>query len=379
MNKITIKVIDNSHDFKTLIDEWRQLSIESNANPLFLSWEWQYSWWNTWSETLSLELFLLTAYHDEKLIGVAPLYIDNINIIKGLPIRRLQFIGNAWRKANTVRTEYLEFISCNEYSKEVCEAFLKFISLSDCWDEFLICDLVESSPTYAAIHNKNIIGNWHVFKRDSEAGVNIRTVGDFAHYVTTLGKNMRLKLFNRRKTIEEMGEVNVHTLNRSEVNQFFVHLNTLHQTRWGSDCFSGQSLDFHKSFIAHIEDDNCLELSLIVFEGNVVSALYNIKMGNKVFNLQAGFIEEFNKKISLGTLHLGYSIEQAFNDVKVNSFDLLAGEGKNSFYKERYKGEDVNFLTMQIVRKKRLKYLYKIFFILPKEYRNYLSKCLLSR
>ena len=328
---------------------------------------------------MSLQLFLLTAYHDGKLIGVAPLYIDNINIIKGVPIRRLQFIGNAWRKADTVRTEYLEFIACSEYSRGVCEAFLKFISLSDCWDEFLICDLVESSPTFAAINNKDIIGNWHVFKRDSEAGVNIRTVGNFAHYLTTLGKNMRLKLFNRRKTIAEMGEVNVHSLNRSEVNQFFVYLNKFHQKRWGRECFSGQSLDFHKSFIERIEDDDRLKLSLIVFESKVVSVLYNIKMGNQIFNLQAGFIEDFNNKISLGTLHLGYSIEQAFNDAKITSFDLLAGEGKNSFYKEKYKGEGVNFLTMQIVRKKRLKFLYKIFFILPKEYRNYLSKCLLSR
>ena len=377
MNEITIKVIDNSLEFKELRDSWRQLTLESDANPLFLCWEWQYSWWKTWSETLSLKLFLLTAYYDGKLIGVAPLYIDKIDIIKGFPIKRLQFIGNAWRKANTVRTEYLEFITCNEYSAEVCEEFLKFISLSPCWDELLICDLVEDSPTFSAINNKDLIGNWHVFKRDSEAGVKIPTVGDFSHYLTTLGKNMRLKLFNRRKTIAEMGTVHIQTLCGSEADQFFVHLNRLHQKRWGGDCFSGQSLEFHKSLIELINDDECLELSLIVFENDAVSALYNIKIGNKIFNLQAGFIEEFHKKISLGTLHLGYSIEQAFNDDKITSFDLLAGEGKNSFYKARYKGDDVNFLTMQIVRKKRLKYLYKLFFVLPKEYRDYLSKCLL--
>jgi len=378
-NSIEIEVIRDGDRFLSLRDEWRVLSANSNANPLFLGWEWQYNWWKTWSNILSLDLFLLAAYKGNELVGIAPLYIDDIKVIKGVPVKRLQFIGNVWRKAETVRTEYLEFLVCNEHSKQVCEAFLGFIRQDKTWDEFLICDLVEDSDTYRALKQKNIVGNWYVLERDTDIGVNVKTKGDFSSYLSTLGKSTRLKLFNRRTLIENMGEVNLVSPARAEIGKFFSKLNEFHKKRWGKDCFSGHSLDFHNSLLASLPSDENCKLSFLIFDDQVVSVLYNLKMGNKVFNIQSGFIENFNKKISLGTLHLGYAIEQSFVDDHSDSFDLLAGEGKNSFYKEKYQGDEIKFYTMQIVRKKRLKYVYKIFFVLPKKYRDILSKHLLSR
>lgn len=379
MEKIIIKVTDKCSDFESLRDEWRQLSEKSDVSPLFLSWEWQYSWWKTWSNRLSLTLFLLKAYKGDELVGIAPLYIDNVRIFRGVRASRLQFIGNAWRQANTVRTEYLEFITKADISTAVCETFLKFIGDSYIWDEFLICDIVKDSDTYNAINNKDITGHWHVLKRDFDFGVKINTQGAFPSYLSSLGKGTRLKLFNRRNMIEKIGDFKVKGVKQSEIDPFFTHLNEFHQERWGQHCFNNEGLEFHNRFLTSITNEGNLKLSFLELDGRIISVLYNIKMGRTVFNLQSGFIEDFNKKISLGTLHLGFSIEDAFNECSTDNFDLLAGEGKNSFYKENFKGEEVEFLTMQLVRKKRLKYLYKLFFVLPKNYRDFISKRLAPR
>ena len=54
-----------------------------------------------------------------------------------------------------------------------------------------------------------------------------------------------------------------------------------------------------------------------------MSVLYDIQAGGRVYNLQAGYEESFHHKLSLGTLHLGYAIEQAFQVSSISRYDLL--------------------------------------------------------
>jgi hypothetical protein len=76
-------------------------------------------------------------------------------------------------------------------------------------------------------------------------------------------------------------------------------------------------------------------------------------------------MENLNSKVSLGTLHLGYAIERAFRDTEVFSYDLLAGAGKNTFYKSHFRGEDVLFTTVEYVRSPVLKLAYSARGCLP--------------
>jgi hypothetical protein len=83
--------------------------------------------------------------------------------------------------------------------------------------------------------------------------------------------------------------------------------------------------------------------------------MLNIFVAGKIYNIQLGYEEGFDSKISLGTLHLGYEIERAFADQTVYAFDLLAGDGKTSNYKERIADPHSNFESIMIVRSPLLK------------------------
>jgi hypothetical protein len=82
-------------------------------------------------------------------------------------------------------------------------------------------------------------------------------------------------------------------------------------------------------------------------------------------NLQAGFVENFDSKVALGSLHLGYAIEAAFNEGSVDFYDLLAGAGKNHFYKSHFQGDSVDFYTFQLVRSPLIGFLYSLQRVAP--------------
>jgi hypothetical protein len=50
----------------------------------------------------------------------------------------------------------------------------------------------------------------------------------------------------------------------------------------------------------------------------------------------------------MGTLMLGFAIEQAHVSDTTLHYDLLAGNGKNTFYKKKLNGAQTYFLTYQI-------------------------------
>jgi hypothetical protein len=86
----------------------------------------------------------------------------------------------------------------------------------------------------------------------------------------------------------------------------------------------------------------------------------DINVNGRVYNLQSGYLENFAKGISLGTLHFGYQIEAAFKSEKVGFYDFMAGNGKNSNYKASLANKTAQFNTVILVRNPILKMLYKI-------------------
>ncbi len=373
---IVVVELDDSVSFKQMSQEWTELLQHSEANQLFLSWEWQYTWWETWAKELGLKLLLLKAYRGDKLIGIAPLYIDHLRLRSGIRVNRLQFIGNAWHRKGTVRTEYLEFISAKNQSKDVCSAFIEYIAGKKYWDEFVICDLNQNSDTYTLINKYQGKFKWYVDIADKDQGMKVGVIGGFKNYVRGLGRNTRLKLFNRRDYLNSLGNVEYVTASSDEIPQFLSILNSFHQTRWGKDCFAGLSLDFHKALLCRLNGEQHYRLNCIKYNGEPISISYNLKAGNTTYNIQSGFNQTFDKKLSLGTLHMGYAIEDAFNDKSVVNFDMLAGGGKSEYYKSKYRGQIVDFVTLRVTTSRILKLWYIINHVAPEKLKHIASKIL---
>lgn len=357
-----INVISSDRlDRSKLLDQWNSLLQRSSADPLFGGWSWVSSWWSIWGEDTEYDLHVVLAYHGKKLVGLAPLYVDRTKTFFGY-VDRLQFVGNAWGRMGTVRSEYLGLILDNDYVVPVTAALLQFIYDKISWDEWIICDSPNDNVRQLAL-----VFDWakrkSLFKRNisRERSVVVDTSGNFAEYVSALGRNTRLKLFNHRKCIEAICHNRILQNDRSSAKaEFFKLLNSFHSIRWGKPCFIGKSLRFHSELLHRLpEQSGTPYLQILSIMGQDVSALYDIRLAGRQYNIQAGFEEKFDKKLSLGTLHIGYAIEDCFSDNECREYDLLVGSGKKEYYKTRYRGRILGTTTFQLVRNRRLIWVYR--------------------
>ena len=131
--------------------------------------------------------------------------------------------------------------------------------------------------------------------------------------------------------------------------------------RWGKPAFDREALRFHRLLLQRLHlCEGEPAMSLIFYNQRCVSVLYDLVVRGCRYNLQAGYEEDFDTKVSLGYLHLGFAIEATFNHETTSAYDLLAGNGKKQFYKSPFHGEPVHFSTFQVVRSPLLKALYRI-------------------
>lgn len=320
-------------EFYAMEVAWRELMDRADANALFMSWQWMVSWWRQWGSYLKLDLSIFLVFEKDRLIGILPFYK-----YKRVLMENYQFIGNAWGIFPTVRSEYISPIFDREKEKKLYKSLQEYILSRPCNTSYIFSD----TPT----NQMPVLSYWQHRK---DFGYRTPVSGDFDHYIASLGRMTRLKAFNRRSYLEEHYanvEFLLIPLEEKKLDEFFNHLNSFHLLRWGKPCFEQRAVEFHKQLLQSALGVNSL-LSYLVVDGLIVSASYNIQIDDVIYNIQSGYLEDFDKKISLGTLHMGWLLEYAFKSPEVNYFDFLAGFGRAEDYKKHYRGDLTQFYTLQ--------------------------------
>jgi len=91
---IKIEIVDTIEGFNSLEDAWNLLYEDNHNAPIFLSWDWMFTWWEVYRHSISSQLFILCVYENNKLIGIAPFHLLNSfpkSLIQG---RTITFIGS---------------------------------------------------------------------------------------------------------------------------------------------------------------------------------------------------------------------------------------------------------------------------------------------
>ncbi len=361
--------------FSTMAGEWQRCLGQSDADPLFMSWPWLYSWWETWSQVLGLDLLLVGVFDEsDSLIGLGPFFSRYLETPMGLRVRRLHVLGNAWRIEPTVRSEYSSVIARRGQEALVRSEIFGFLA-GQSWDELVVCDITAEELSLWKNAVSETLGEAQYVTRSEDKGVRVDTTALFADWRAALGKNTRLKAFNRRRYLHGLGCVEFETAgSEAERAVFFSGLNEFHQWRWGKPAFNTQALNFHQRFIARLPDSGMqARCSTLYLDGARISVLYDIDTGRGRYNLQSGYLENLDPKLSLGTLHLGFAIEDSFRDEGCCYYDLLAGSGKATHYKSRFNGSPVRFTTVQLVRASVMRMIYRGQARLPQRFRQKLN------
>jgi hypothetical protein len=325
-----------------------------------MSWQWLSQWWINWGSRSSDRLYIIAIYIKDELVGIAPLYIYESTYLKGLiPVKRLQFLGSRYTGSSGIRSEYLGPIVKRGLEIEVNTLISQEIFKNRDWDEIVFSDLVKGDYFHQLIIDDADNNNLRTRILVSDDCYSVDTDGSFSGYLETLGKNTRLKLFNRRKALTEHGDVSLEYVDLSKCDDIFQCLNEFHLVRYGKPAFSELNVAILRKVIDSLPESAHFKCSsLLKVDNRPVSAMVNIFLDGKIYNIQLGFMEGLDKRISLGTLHLGYTIEMAFESEEIRSFDLMAGEGKSSNYKSHLAQKHATLESIQILRKPIIRLLY---------------------
>ena len=312
------------------------------SDHLFQSAAWLNTWRDVWRGS-----YLPVGSH-----SMTPSFYENVHKIKGLiQVKNTTPVGQNSTEIPCIRSEYFQFKSADE----VNAVFDTVVH------QATIGDVPSNSKTSAFIASECEKRGWRLVTRNPSSAYSVDCEMKFADYLATLSSSARAQIFNRRKRLEGLGRLDFHSLSHDH-DVFINLLNEFHIKRWGKPCFCGQNERFIRQLLIKLPESGAVPLLSVMTIDNVpISALLDIQVGRRRYNLQAGFEENLAKGLALGVLHLGYAIEESMNSESVDVYDFMAGEGKNTNYKTRFATHEMLLNDFIVVKPLWLQWVYKFY------------------
>jgi len=337
---------------------WRRLLARSNADALFLSWEWQTLWWQCFGGGLSAALDIMAFHRGSELVGIAALYRRRV-VRRGLvPTNSVQLIGLSWRDPGPMISEYLDVVAAVEETDAVRRACAQVLMQDGTWTEWVIGLTAAGTEWSAALSGLGARERPYVRHVDGMVSYQADLSRGFAAYLRSLGRSTRRSVWSLRRRLAAQGQVRFELLEPEQIDSGFNDLNRLHQLRWQRPAFTGAALQFHSRLARGLTSRGELALSRLRVGGEVVSVLYDIRKGARQYNISLGFNPAFSSKMSLGLVHLGYALEAAA-DGHVHTYDFLGGSGQRSDYKRHLSQTHSTLSCVQVLRGHLLPSLYR--------------------
>ena len=340
------------------VGEWQALMARSEADPLFLSFEWLSSWWDCFGDSLGQSPEVLAFYRGAELAGLAPLYRQRVLRSGLLPARSVQMMGLAWRDPEPLISEYLDVIGAQADLPLLREACVRQMLADPAWSEFVI-GFTATGTQWREAYQSCVAGERHYVRElDRSVAYQADLSGGFSAYLAGLEQSTRRSLWNLRHRLGGAGEVRVETVPEEGIAAAFQELNRLHQLRWQRPAFTGRRLRFHTALSRRLVARGELALSRLQVAGKVVSVVYDIRKGTRQYNIKMAFDPSFSTRVSLGLIHLGFAMEAA-SAQGVKLYDLLAGPGRANDYKRHLSQERRALSCVQMLRGPLLPRLYR--------------------
>jgi CelD/BcsL family acetyltransferase involved in cellulose biosynthesis len=334
---LRVDCITEEARFYAMKTEWNLLLAQSRQDEVTLTWEWLYTWWQTF-RTPSHTLMILTARNrEDQLVGIAPLYIRTVKPYPLLPpIRQVAFLASGEAEADAICSDYLHFIvMAGEAEQGILRALVHHVWSDKIarWDEIQWVNM-KGDAKMTAYLEQVIADSGRSYRRElSEQCAYITLPDSWEGFVKTRSGNLRANLRSHQKALESEGLVDtVSAVDPATLEANLSILIDLHQRLWVEKgkpgvFSSGKFLAFHRALLPLALQRGWLCLIVLRLNGTPIAALYNFKYNNKVYYYQSGtnsHLKGRSKRIAPGLLLHGYCIRAAISE-GLREYDFLAG------------------------------------------------------
>jgi CelD/BcsL family acetyltransferase involved in cellulose biosynthesis len=334
--QISIRCVESLREFEELRKAWNLLAEAHTEQTVFLTWEWLYAWWKRNQE--GKNLWLLTAYQQNELVGIAPLMLVKLKK-HGMSFRLLQTLG-------TPNTDQSCFITLNNNPEIVMRFCEHMVAHKDKWDAI---ELNEHKDEDTATHIITSFLENHglVTKINSNLHYHIEITKPWDVFYKSLSRNMRHDIEKTIRHANEAYNINLKHFRGVDVRwEYFETLFEINKNGHFPEKYRPEKeRAFHRELFETMRENNWIEIVLLYFDDKPVAYEYGFTLNGRFEDWRTGYDTNY-KEQSAGKLLLILLLKELFEQ-GYQDFDFLRGEYE---HKDRWKPSAQKFLNITAVQ-----------------------------
>ncbi|MBN1285455.1 MAG: GNAT family N-acetyltransferase [Anaerolineae bacterium] len=322
-----IHVYTDESLFDELKPEWNRLLEQSRANYIFLTWEWQYTWWQSYRPG---DLHVIALRDGGALVGLASCFVHHMPE-RG---RWLRFVGCV------EVTDYLEVIALRDREPEVLEALADYLLGAGAahWDRIDFCNVREQSPTFERLPGLLEARGLEVTTKFEDVCPVIALPGTWDEYLELLDGKQRRELRRKLRRAEAYNLTWRMVKPADDLDaamEAFLRLMEASSPDKAKFMELPGNRDFFLALSRVLMARGWLQLIFLDRAGEPIATYLNFDYGNRIQVYNSGLNLEY-MPLSPGWVLLGHAIEYAIAQGR-EEFDFLQGDEE---YKYRMGGKD---------------------------------------
>ncbi len=333
MNRMKTECWTEARAFDALESEWNVLLRQSASDTIFLTPEWQKTWWRTLGEG---DLCVITFRDDAgALVGIAPLFRKN---------GALALVGCV------EVSDYLDVIIARGREDAVYRALLDVLldPSFPAWNKLTLCNLPDASTTPTQLKTLAEARGLRAQAREEDVAPYIELPATWGAYLESLDKKQRHEL---RRKLRRIGEVEHRWEKVNRAAQIPVAVSdfiALHKkSRPDKNMFMDARMqDFFLAIAEVMQARGWLELAFLEIQTVRAAALWGFVYNDDVLVYNSGYDPENYRAASPGVALFAYSLQDAIA-ARRRRYDFLQG---NEEYKYRLGARDARVWTLHVTR-----------------------------
>lgn len=319
-------------EIEKLKEDWNPLLQQSDADSIFLTWQWIESWKKTCSP--NTKPFFVVLKQAQQVVAIAPFYIQPYRLFKFFTYQVLRFAGD-----QGIGSEYSNFIveQTNSFAlKQRLWSVLITTNKTSHWDLIWysnVASWTKGGETLLASLNSSTL---NLKLRIVEFG-NTELSAVSPQVLPSLSKSLRTNIKQTQGYLSRQGDWNVSFCNDpSQLEKALQQLFELHNLRWqkaglkGSFARRPEMVDFYQQFAAQALQQGWLRLAKLECNGITQAIQIGYVYQGQFLAIQEGFNPEFQNGV--GQV-LRYHVFQQCLKEALTDYDFL---GQYTDHKRRW-------------------------------------------
>jgi CelD/BcsL family acetyltransferase involved in cellulose biosynthesis len=334
-----IRLLSDIQAFENLRAPWNKLLPQNPIQDVFYTWEWLFAWWKHYRK--DRELWLITAWRSDELVGIAPLMMA-VRRKYGLKLRVLCNVG-------TPDVDVGGFIVQNGDPQIYTAVSNYLIGRKRLWDVLELnemrCDGPEINHLIPLFENSGYITH-----QKSNPHFYIPVRGEWEGYLNRLPSKVRREIRNKVRKIEEQSRLTLeHHIGKDvtwqdistifEINEYghFPHLYR-----------STEERAFQREIFELMRDQDWLDIFLLCIDDQPTAYIYGFTYNQRFEDWRTGFITQYSD-LSPGRILYLMTIEDCYKRA-YKEIDFLCGD---EHYKTRWQTLERTYTQLRFVPRDR--------------------------